>query len=348
MMAVTRLAGLDPASVEDWLAAHVEGLARPLSFALVSGGRSNLTYAVTDAAGTRYALRRPPTGGVLGTAHDMRREWAFVSALAPTRVPVATPVGYCDDAAVTGAEFFVTGFVDGLVLGEEADGERLSPPARARVGEQLVQVLVELHALDPHAVGLGAMVRDEGYVERQLRRWQRQVHEWNPRLLAHFDEVHGLLAARVPEQGVGIVHGDYRPGNAAFGPDGTLRAVFDWELATCGDPIADLGWMLASWRHAGDAAAALLPGPTGLPGFPSRTEVATRYAALSGRDVGELPFHIAFARWRMACTLAGVHARYRDGHMADDGYAEQVATALEQMRRLLEAARDGLRTGRLD
>ena len=252
------LAGIDPEPVTRWLAGHVGGLVPPVGFDLISGGRSNLTYRLTDAAGARYALRRPPTGGVLATAHDMSREWRFISAMAPTAVPVAVPLAYCADAGVTGAEFYVMGYVDGQVLSDLDAGLALAPEARATAGEQVVDVLVALHALDPAEVGLEDLVRRTGYVERQLRRWHAQVHapetaeHTSPQALALLDEVHGLLARRVPAQGNGVVHGDFRPGNMAFGPDGTVRAVFDWELATTGDPMADLGWLAATWQDPGD------------------------------------------------------------------------------------------------
>ena len=197
-VAESALPGIDAGRVERWLAGHIGGLVRPVEFGLVSGGRSNLTYRLTDAAGVIYALRRPPTGGVLSTAHDVSREWRFISALAPTAVPVPPPVAYCADASVTGAEFYVMGFVEGLVLADSEAGLALAPRARASAAEHLVDVLVALHALDPVVVGLGDMVRTTGYVERQLRRWHAQVHATGAPELALLDEVHDLLARRIP------------------------------------------------------------------------------------------------------------------------------------------------------
>jgi aminoglycoside phosphotransferase (APT) family kinase protein len=151
-------------------------------------------------------------------------------------------VAYCADTAVTGAEFYVMGFVEGLVLADADAGLALVPQARSRAAEQLVDVLVRLHALDPVALGLGDMVRKTGYLERQLRRWRAQVRATGAAELPLLDEVYDLLARRIPAQANGIVHGDYRAGNVAFGPDGGVRAVFDWELATSGDPMADDGF----------------------------------------------------------------------------------------------------------
>jgi aminoglycoside phosphotransferase (APT) family kinase protein len=349
-VAGSALPGIDADRVGHWLAGHVDGLVGPVEFGLVSGGRSNLTFRVTDAAGAMYALRRPPTGGVLSTAHDVSREWRFISALAPTAVPVPPPVVYCADTAVTGAEFYVMGFVEGLVLADAEAGMALAYQARVRAAEHLVDVLVALHALDPVAVGLGDMVRKTGYVERQLRRWHAQVHATGASELALLDEVHDLLARRIPEQSDGIVHGDYRAGNLAFGPDGAIRAVFDWELATSGDPMADLGYLASNWQDPGEQLPPTTPGPSTVPGFPTRARLVQRYARLSGRDVSNLPYWVAFSRWRSACIGVGVRARYLAGHMADDGYAATLLTSAgpgEVSGRvvLAEAARDALREG---
>ncbi|MCW0214595.1 MAG: phosphotransferase family protein [Pseudonocardia sp.] len=342
------LPGLDPELVGKWLAANVPGLDAPVRFTLVAGGRSNLTYRVTDAAGTHYALRRPPLGGVLSTAHDMGREWRFISAMAPTAVPVAPPLAFCDDESVTGAGFYVMGFVDGRVLADRAAAGELDPPARARAAEHVVEVLAALHALDPDDVGLGGTASQEGYVQRQLRRWNRQVHSSlaaeDPDL-GQLEAIHDVLAAHIPEQTRGIVHGDYRPGNLAFGPDGSVRAVFDWELSTLGDPMADLSYLVAAWHEPDDEpTAGVEPGPTSVPGFGSRDELVARYTALSGRDVSDLPYWIAFNRWRSACILAGVRARYLAGVMADDGY---LAEAQQSRPRLGEGAQRALQAAGL-
>ena len=343
------LAGINPEQVTRWLVGHVSRLVPPVNFDLISGGRSNLTYRLTDSVGAVYALRRPPTGGVLATAHDMSREWRFISAMAPTAVPVAEPLAYCADADVTGAEFYVMEYVDGQVLSDRDAGLALAPEDRATAGEQVIDVLVALHALDPAEVGLEGLVRRTGYVERQLRRWHAQVHapetaeHTSPQGLALLDEVHGLLARRVPAQGIGIVHGDFRPGNMAFGPGGTVRAVFDWELATTGDPMADLGWLASTWQDPGDEVPPTTPGPSTAPGFPSRAEMVARYARASGRDVSNLSYWVAFCRWRSACIGAGVRARYVSGRMADDGYLQQALKRGDDGIQLAEAARDVLR-----
>lgn len=349
-VAGSALPGIEAGRVRRWLAGHIDGLAGPVEFGLVSGGRSNLTYRLTDAAGATYALRRPPTGGVLSTAHDVSREWRFISALAPTAVPVPRPVAYCADTGITGAEFYVMEFVKGLVLADTDAALTMAPQARASAGGHLVDVLVALHALDPFVVGLGDMVRKTGYLERQLRRWQAQVHATGAPELALLDEVHDLLARRIPAQASGIVHGDYRAGNVSFGPDGTVRAVFDWELATSGDPMADLGWLASTWQDPGEQLPPTTPGPSTVAGFPARAQLMERYARLSGRDVSNLPYWVAFSRWRSACIGVGVRSRYLAGHMADDGYAVTLLTsagpgAAWDRAVLAEAARDALRDG---
>jgi aminoglycoside phosphotransferase (APT) family kinase protein len=337
------LAGIDAERVTRWLVDNVPDVVAPVEFTLVAGGRSNLTYRLQDAAGTQLALRRPPTGGVLTTAHDMGREWLFISALAPTEVPVPPPLAFCTDESVTGAQFYVMGYVDGVVLGDHDSGLRLAPEARAMAGTDLIDVLVRLHAVTPEQVGLGAIVRSSGYLERQLRRWQRQVQSSGISYLALLDEVHDLLAARVPAQTSGIVHGDYRPGNLSFGADGRVLAIFDWELATSGDPLADLGWLVSTWQEPGETLPGSTDGPSTVPGFPSRDELVRRYASESGRDVSNLPYFVAFSRWRAACILAGVAARYRAGVMGADGYAEAALRRADECEQLVLAARDTLR-----
>ncbi|MHA6631055.1 phosphotransferase family protein [Pseudonocardia sichuanensis] len=337
-----------PRPLTDWLRRAVPQVPvgdEPVLVERISGGHSNLTYRITDAAGGRWALRRPPTGMVLATAHDMSREWRFISALAPTPVPVAPPVAYCADPDVIGAEFYLMEFVDGEVLNDEEAGHRLPDgPARRTAGLHAVDVLADLHAVDPDAVGLGDLRRPGNYLERQLRRWHRQVHESAVPDLSAVDAAHAALVRRSaglapPESR--IAHGDYRLGNLAVGPDGRVRAVFDWELAAIGDPLADLGWLIASWGRPGDPVPATVSAPSRAPGYVDRDELVARYAERTGRDhprlVADLDVYVAFARWRMACIGAGVYSRYAGGVMgADDSDAG--ASRLAAVQRQAEAA----------
>ena len=334
------------APLAEWFRTAVPGVADgPLTVARIAGGHSNLTYRVTDTAGATWALRRPPTGMVLATAHDMGREWRFLSALADTPVPVAAPVALCTDPDVIGAEFYVMGFVDGDVLGDEASGHRLEPAARHAAGLDAVDVLAALHAVEPDAVGLADLRRPGSYLERQLRRWHRQVHASTVPDLAVIDAAHDRLAkraARLPASEVRIAHGDFRLGNLAVAPDGRVRAVFDWELASLGDPLADLGWIVASWARPGDPVPATIAGPSLVEGYPERDELVVRYAQRSGRDVSDLDFYVAFARWRSACIGAGVYSRYVGGVMGPGEHTDALAARLDAIHTQARAALDAL------
>jgi aminoglycoside phosphotransferase (APT) family kinase protein len=329
--------GIDATRVTAWFRAHASDVAPPLAFELIAGGRSNLTYRVTDAAGHAWVLRRPPLGQVLATAHDMGREHRIISALAPTDVPVAPVVGLCTDEAVNGAPFYVMDFVDGLVARNAEAATTLDMSARARAGEQIAEVLARIHAVDPDAVGLGDLGRKEGYIERQLKRWYGQWQKSKTRDLPVVDEVHAALAARVPEQGpASIVHGDYRLDNCLLRPDGTIAAVLDWELCTLGDPLADVGLLLVYWTDRDESSPALLEAATTLDGFPSRGQIVERYAEVSGRDVSDVDYYVAFGYWKLACILEGVYARYKGGVMGDasgfEGFARQVEILAEMAK----------------
>ena len=332
--------GVDPVALTRWLAADVPQVStgdRPVDVERISGGHSNLTFRITDAEGARFALRRPPTGGVLATAHDMSREWRFLTALAPTPVPVAEPVAYCDDTDVLGAGFYLMRFVDGVVPGDRAAGAAVPQPERRACGLDTAEVLAALHAVDPEEVGLGDLQRPGGYLERQLRRWQRQAHASAIPDLSVLDAAHDRLVAAMPETGdpVRIAHGDYRPGNLSFA-GGRIAAIFDWELATLGEPLADLGWLLASWERPGDTRPAITSGPTAAAGWPERDEVAVRYAERSGRSLEHLPYFVAFAFWRCACIGAGVYTRYKERNMGSG--VEPEAVLEERVRRVVADA----------
>jgi aminoglycoside phosphotransferase (APT) family kinase protein len=316
-------AGIDEAGVEAWLVEQVDGLRPPFSYHQITGGHSNLPFEVTDAGGRRLILRRPPTGPLLPTAHDMAREHRIIAAVGPAGIPAPAALGYCPDPAVTGAPFYVMDFVDGVVLRSPEDVENAFPrDRRPAIGEDLVEVLARLHAVDPDAVGLGDLSRREGYIARQLKRWYAQYQATRDTQggpdVADIDAVHAALIEDIPEQGrATIVHGDYRLDNTMISADGTVAAVLDWELCTLGDPLADLGQLMVYWTEPGETSP-LEHSPTTASGFPSRADLAARYAERSGRDVAALDFYVAFAYWKLACILAGVYARYAAGaHGAD-------------------------------
>jgi aminoglycoside phosphotransferase (APT) family kinase protein len=307
--------GIDAERVSAWLEENVEGAKGPFEFVRIAGGRSNLTYSVTGAHGGRWALRRPPLGKALGSAHDMGREHTVVSALQPTAVPVAPIAGYCTDESVNGAPFYVMGFVEGPILRQRPDAELFPDEGdRRRIGERVVDTLVAIHDVVPDEVGLGDLGKKEEYVNRQLKRWQGQWEKSKTREIPTVEVVHDKLAARVPEQGPAtLVHGDYRLDNMILTPGGEVAAVVDWELCTLGDPLADVGLLLVYWGEEGDELMPLFEPATVAPGFPGRDEVKARYAERSGRDLGEIDFFVALGYWKLAIILEGVYSRYVKG-----------------------------------
>ena len=289
--------GIDIERVSAWLVDHIDGAAAPFEFTLIVGGRSNLTYTVTDANGVKYVLRRPPTGAVLATAHDMAREHKIISAVGLTDVPVPPALGLCTDDSVNTAPFYVMGFVDGVVLDSAEKGAAMTPEHRRSAGLHLIDVLADLHAVDVDAVGLGDLAKREGYVERQVRRWSAQWQNSKTRDLPAVDEVAKLLAERMPvQQGVSIAHGDYRFGNVLTDTArGRITAVLDWELCTLGDPLADVGYIGVYWADPGTTQARPND-PTGIEGFPTYAELLDRYADRTGRDLSEIDYYIASGR----------------------------------------------------
>lgn len=331
--------GIDVPKVTAWFEEHIDGAQGPLQFELIAGGRSNLTFKVTDANDANYVLRRPPLGHVLATAHDMGREHRIISALAPTPVPVAPALGYCDDPEINGASFYVMGYVDGLIVRDPNSSKALEPDARRRAGESLVDVLVAIHDVDPDDVGLGDLGRKEGYIARQLKRWYSQFNQSKLREVPLVDEMHDFLSAHIPEQqGAAIVHGDYRLDNCMLTPQGEVAAVLDWEICTLGDPLADLGLLMVYWNDPDDAVTTLAgSGATTSPGFPLREELRARYAAKSDRDLSHLDFYVAFGYWKLACILDGVYTRYVKGAMGNEGagweaFGESVVRLAETSR----------------
>ncbi len=321
-------AGADPAVVGPYLAtALTDDLWSSCTVELIAGGKSNLTYRVDSPAGSAV-LRRPPLGHVLPTAHDMVREHTVMSALAGTDVPVPRMLHLCTDAAVLGQPFYVMERVEGHVCRVDLPAGYADQPAQRRaVGEGLVDVLAALHDVDPASVGLGEFGRPEGYLERQVRRW---VKQWDAtRIEGHeaLDALADELAAAVPAtQRHTVVHGDYRLDNTILDPTtpGRVAAVLDWEMSTLGDPLADVGILLGYWSQADDTGARtealVVPAATVLEGFPTRAEVAERYAARTGLDLTPLPWYAAFAAFKLAVVCAGIVARVRGGAMVGDGF----------------------------
>lgn len=318
------LPGYDIPAVEAWIASNIRTLEPPLRWTRLTGGHSNLTFLIEDQQDRKAVIRRPPLGQLLPRAHDMGREWSIISALGPTPVPVARALGFCESPDVTGAHFYVMGFVDGHPLYTAADVEQWLPPElRERFSHSFIDVLADLHSLDPDAIGLGALGKKEDYIGRQLKTWYRS---WNASIAdAKLDdprahELQRYLLENVPEQGPArVVHGDYGTHNCLVGADGTIAAVVDWEISTLGDPLADLAYALNQWSEPGDAVHLRQDPPTALPGFLSRAQMAERYAGRTGRDISHLDYYVAFNRWKTAAIVHGVYARYMAGKKSTEG-----------------------------
>ena len=316
--------GIDHDRVTAWLVENIDGTTAPFEFSLIAGGRSNLTFTVTDANGTKYVLRRPPTGAVLATAHDMAREHRIISAVGNTAVPVPPALGLCVDEEVNGAPFYVMGYVDGVVLDGVERAEPMTIEHRRSAGFHLIDVLADLHDVDVDAVGLGDLAKRDGYVERQVRRWSTQWEKSKTRELPAIDEVAKRLAAQLPVQrGVAIAHGDYRFGNCLTDiENGRISAVLDWELCTLGDPLADVGYLGVYWADSGTQQLRSND-PTGIEGFPTYAELLERYAIRTGRDLSNIDYYVAFSSWRLAVISEGVYARFLHGAMGDQKLDEE-------------------------
>jgi aminoglycoside phosphotransferase (APT) family kinase protein len=310
--------------------ADLTGLGELRSVQLISGGRSNLTYRL-DLDGGAIVLRRPPLGHVLPTAHDMNREYRVLSALSGTAVPVPEPLAICSDTEVIGAPFYLMKNVDGVVLRTRQDGEQLTAEQGAELSELLAQMLAAIHGVDIEAVGLADFGRPQGYLSRQLARWQRQWELSNSREMPGYTELVARLAAGMPDQATvegTLVHGDFRLDNTLvqLTTPARIAAVVDWEMSTLGDPLADLGLTLMYWA---DGSAEQFPdinvgaSVTALPGFYSRDQFGARYAELTGRDISSIGYYIAFGYFKLAVVLEGIHARYLLNQTVGEGFERE-------------------------
>ena len=313
--ATTDVPGIDVAAVTAWLATEVDGLEPPFAFTRIGAGQSNLTFRVDTAAGGPVVVRRPPLGEILASAHDMGREYRILTALSAARARVPGTLAFCDDAAVTGAPFYVMEHVDGIVLNSVEAAGRVEADVRSAAGRSMAATLADLHGLDVDGVGLGDFRRPGSLASRQLKRWRAQWHASKTKELPLIDELADAFESRMPEERETVlVHGDYHLNNILVGPDGQVRAVLDWELCTVGDPLADVGGLLAYWGELGKTAErddALFQEPvTAMPGFPTTDELSEVYATASGRDVGDVGYWVSFAYWKIAIIVEGVYRRW--------------------------------------
>ncbi|NUU26057.1 MAG: phosphotransferase family protein [Streptomycetaceae bacterium] len=322
--------GVDVRALEAFLA-PVVGPVEGLRVSLLSGGRSNLTYELRadpthgPAAGERrWVLRRPPLGMIPETAHDMAREAAVMAALAPTPVPVPAVIARCDELGVLGAPFYVMEKVEGTVFRSDADLAALTPDAATSLAHGFVDTMAALHLVDPGRVGLDGFGRADGYLARQVRRWGRQLEATCEREIPGFAELAAKLGADIPAQPrAAVVHGDYRLDNVIVDPHAPhgVRAVLDWEMATLGDPLADLGLFHLYWIgwHGIDNPIAGTPGA--LPGFPAWETLAERYATRTGLNLERFAWYAAFACFKLAVICEGIHTRHTRGLTVGDGFA---------------------------
>jgi aminoglycoside phosphotransferase (APT) family kinase protein len=325
---MTDLPGLDLEQFAAWFGGACPGEAYgPLQGRLIAGGRSNLTYEVSDGSRS-WVVRRPPLGHVLATAHDMEREYRVITALRDTGVPVPLTYALCNDAAVIGAPFYVMSKVDGIPY-RTADQLAALGPARARaIAEHMIGTLARLHSVDPAEVGLADFGRPDGFLARQVRRWKKQLDASRSRPLAGIDELYAELAADPPDGSPpAIVHGDYRLDNVLVDSGDKVAAVVDWEMATLGDPLTDVGLLVVYQRMDRLAEG---PMASDAPGYPSVPEVLRLYAADSGRDLSDLGFYIALASFKAAVILEGIHFRYVHGQTVGEGF-EQIGTLVEPL-----------------
>ncbi|MGW6393677.1 phosphotransferase family protein [Streptomyces sp. NPDC055103] len=312
--------GLDPEKLRRFLDRERPGLVSgPLEARLIEGGRSNLTYVVTDGTG-RWVVRRPPLGHVLATAHDMRREHRVISALHTTDVPVPETVLLCEDESVLGSPFYVMEFVEGTPFRSARELAPLGPERTRAAVLGLVDTLVDLHAVDPAAAGLGDFGRPEGFLDRQLRRWGKQLAASSGRELPGIEELHAALGRALPSSPPPtVIHGDYRLDNVLIGGDDRIRAVLDWEMSTLGDPLTDLG-LLVMYSTPLDLPDSPISTTATAPGHPNSAELVERYAARSGRDTAALAWYTAFAWFKLAVILEGIHYRWTLGQTVGAGF----------------------------
>lgn len=332
--------GIDVPRLADWLARELPGAGRISAIDLIAGGRSNLTYGLTLAGGRRIVLRRPPLGHVLPTAHDMGREYRVLSALGDAgSVPVPRTLAFCDDEDVIGARFYLMDYVEGRVLRTREDADDLTPEQARGLSEALAGALAAIHTVDVKAAGLEDFGRPTGYMARQLKRWGKQ---WdgsqdaikatgNTHDLPEYDRLVARLAERLPADAPArLVHGDFRLDNALarLEPRPEIAAVVDWEMSTLGDPLSDLGLTLVYWAEAGDAEQLPVGATiTAAPGFFGRREFTERYAELTGFDLADLDFYVAFACFKLAVILEGIHARFLQNATVGEGF-DQIGAAV--------------------
>lgn len=334
----------DPPRLHAWMISAGLDFGELRGVALIAGGRSNLTYRL-DLDGGQLVLRRPPLGHVLPTAHDMSREYKVLSALSGTDIPVPDPIAFCADTEIVDAPFYLMRYVEGRVLRTREHGAEVTADQARQLSQGLVDMLAAIHAVDLEAVGLTGFGRPDGYLARQLARWQRQWELSNSREVAGYDDLVRRLTDGLPQSADGtLVHGDLRLDNMLVTLDPTrVAAVVDWEMSTLGDPLADLGLTLMYWTDPGDDDWLRVSeggSVTTIPGFLSRAQAAERYAGLTGRDISSIGYYMAFGCFKLAVVLEGIHARFLQKKTVGEGFEREgpaVPRLIERAHALLDA-----------
>ena len=321
------LRGVDPLRLEPWLAARLPDAQAPFEYALIAGGHSNLTFQVSDAAGQRWVLRRPPIGASGVGAHDMAREHRIQQALARSDVPIASMVALCTDPVINDAPFYIMDFVDGVVVDRPSRVQTWLPDReqRSAAADSLVDAMAAMHRVDLQQVGLSVLGRSGDYVARQLRRMRKVWDDTKTRELPLIESVGETLSRFIPaENRTSLLHGDFRLGNVMLDKrTHRVSAVLDWELAALGDARVDLAFLLCSWDQPDDPSPGVWmeEAPTRAGGFPSRDTLVVRYATQSGMGedaVRDIDYFCALAYWRIAIIAEGIKRRYLSGAMCKD------------------------------
>jgi aminoglycoside phosphotransferase (APT) family kinase protein len=319
--------GLDLGRLGPYLAAHLEGLTGPLEIQQFPRGHSNLTYLLR-AGDRELVLRRPPFGSKVKTAHDMGREFRILSRLSAVYPAAPRPLHLCEDEAILGAPFYVMQRLEGLILRKDLPPGLVMSPGQIRALHlTLVDTQAELHGIDIVAAGLADLGKPEGYVERQVSGWTRRYEGSKTDDLPVVEQVAQWLASHLPEsQGAALIHNDFKLDNVVLSPADPTKiiGVLDWEMATLGDPLMDLGTSLAYWINTDDDAMrqAVRWGPTTVPGSLTRAEIAERYAARTGRNLDRISFYYAFGLFKNAVVLQQIYYRYKQGLTKDERFAQ--------------------------
>lgn len=339
---------LDLAKLEPYLREKFPGVDGPLVVEQFPAGHSNLTYFV-GLGPLELVLRRPPFGSKVKSAHDMGREYRVLSKLHAAYQPAPEPLVYCEDDSILGAPFYAMRRIRGVILRRDPPaGLEISPDTARRMGFSFIENLATLHGLDYRAIGLGDLGKPQGYMERQVTGWIQRYGGSQTDDIPRVDEISKWLVEHLPpEDGATLIHNDYKYDNVILDASDITKiiGVLDWEMATIGDPLSDLGTAISYWidPHDPDEMQLIRWGPTTLPGCPTRPELVARYAEVTGRDVSNIVFYFAFALFKTAVIAQQIYYRYHHGLTKD----ERFAFFIEATKILFRAADRAIETGKI-